>query len=298
MTKSLDGYRLPVRDEKMKKSIVTCVVALTALVAVLGCSREPPEPPMIPLLAHQIEAEATLNKGFYLAGEDIVIELSFKNVTSQIFQMEPFPPKVLVTPTKQYGIKIRKFPEGTGTKVLNPAEVANYTLTWDQRDNQGKQVPFGYYRLALGSIHVMGQPYLLELKRPVQLLILPAEGVMEKTVEVNESRTVEGVTITLERVEMSALETKAYAFVVPPGYSPTQVPRPDIEAEGEHSVDGGAMVGAGEPKIRFLENGVELVWDMLAPVPKSGKELTFTVLEFMFEDERWKGPWEFRVSLQ
>ena len=53
-----------------------------------------------------------------------------------------------------------------------------------------------------------------------------------------------------------------------------------------YSVDGSVMLGAGEPEIWLLENGVELNWEMLALVSKGAKELTFVVPHSLVQKKR------------
>ena len=51
------------------------------------------------------------------------------------------------------------------------------------------------------------------------MLVLPPEGVMEKTIEVNQSQTVNGIEVTLQRIELTSTGMTVYAFNTPPGYS-------------------------------------------------------------------------------
>ncbi len=133
---------------------------------------------------------------------------------------------------------------------------------------------------------------------------MPGEGAMEKTIEVNESQTVNGVTMTLERVELSTSGMKVYVFTTPPGYSELERPTPEgpplppppmmMHVTAEYSVDGGALKQAGSSAIRFLENGIEHIWDWLDPVPKNATELTFRITKL----GDMEGPWEFSIPLE
>jgi hypothetical protein len=123
---------------------------------------------------------------------------------------------------------------------------------------------------------------------------------MEKTIEVNQSLTVNNITIMLERVELTATGMKVYAFNAPPGYSlPSGQPGPSpslwVHAEAEYSIDGDAMKQTFPSAIRFLENGVLHTWgEYLDPMPSNAKELTFIITKM----GDWEGPWEFKVPLQ
>ena len=131
-----------------------------------------------------------------------------------------------------------------------------------------------------------------------RFLIQYLQGAMEKTIEMNESQTVDGITVTLERVELTSARMAVYVFNAPLGYSfpsgqPLPAPSMMFHAEAEYSVDGGAFKKAGSSGIRPLENGMLHIWDNLDPVPVDGKELTFRITKL----GDWEGPWEFRIPL-
>ena len=128
-----------------------------------------------------------------------------------------------------------------------------------------------------------------------KVLIQYPQGAMEKTIEVNRPQTVNGVTITLERVELSREETKFYAFtttrLTEEGINPLLAKLIPILAQ--YAVDGSTK-DAGYAAERILDRGTELIWDDLDPVPSDAKELTFVVTKF----GDWESPWEFEIPLQ
>lgn len=287
-----------------RTAAATLVIMMLAAGALWGTGLLSPSPAPITApptagLNVFIEADVTPDKDTYLPGEEIVVEFSFKNVASELFPIDPFPPGVEIVRPSPYDEIVRSFPAGTATKSLAPGEVASYTIAWDQRDDQEQQVSYGYYSLKLGCIRLRDDAMSLDLSESRRLVILPPEGVMEKVIQVNQSQTVSGVTFTLERVELSALKARFYAFNVPPDYSPPQdlnapPPRLTIHANAEYSLDGGSIKEAGSSEIRFLENGMVHTWDLLAPVPKGTRELTVTITNLADQ----QGPWEFVISLQ
>ncbi len=217
--------------------------------------------------------------------------------------MSSYPPKINVElPNLQPPDSIiRSFDAGAQETLLQPGETVTYVWTWDQHDENGQQVAPGWYGIEVtvlsrkpsetssGSVRVLA----------TRGLVLPPEGVMEKTIDVNKSQTVGGITITLERVELLATGMKIYAFNTPPDYSLPQgpmLPPPKfmIHADAEYSIDGGDVKQAGPSGIRFLDNGTRHTWDNLDPVPKTANELTFRITKL----GDWVGPWEFRVPLQ
>jgi len=260
-----------------------------------------------------MEVEASTGKGSYLPGEDMAVELSLKNVSSEPIQMDPYPPDVRIMRPRTLWDEVRLFPAGTGTRSLDPGEAAMYAVTWDQRDGQGQQVAYGLYKLVVGPIHLGDVSLTRDFWDSLQLLILPAEGTMEKSIELNESRTVNGITIILQRLELTTLSAAFYAFNVPPDYTMPQVPfvpgsdpklsqgrdpappwMMELHARAEYCLDGGLMKDAGLSGIGFVEDGMRHSWIMLDPVPKGTRELTFSITEL----GDWDGPWEFQVLLE
>lgn len=268
------------------------------------------------------EVDVRTDKASYAPGEDIVIEISLKNVSLEAFQMDPFPADLrIVRPIRRtYEDSVRQFPAGTETRSLGPGEAVTYEVTWDQRDDQEQQVPYGYYDLELGHVSLGELSWKLNLEEHPRLLILPAEGSMEKTIEINESQAVGDITITLERVELTAVSAGFFAFNVPPGYTspkdsglapiaiPPGYPSPEdrdvyphpepwmgkLHADAEYCHDGGPMKDAGSSGINFLENGMTHSWAELNPVPRGTKELTFVITRL----GDWEGPWTFQVPLE
>jgi hypothetical protein len=256
-----------------------------------------PTPSPAPGPTRYIEAGASMNKDTYLTGEDVVIEFSFRNVTSEPFQIDPFPPLIQIS----HHIEVlRSFTPGEVIKALAPDEVVTYILTWNQTDEQGQQVPYGNYYIKLGDIKLGDRTMSLSLSGTRQFLILPVEGVIEKTIEMNESRTIDGIPITLKYLELTATGMEVYAFNTPPDYYLSERPQPPppefmkLHAEAEYSLDGGPVIEAGPSGIRFLEDGMRHSWTHLDPVPKGTKEITFVITKL----GSWEGPWEFKIPLE
>ncbi len=228
-------------------------------------------------------------------GETAEINLSFTNEASETRTISPFPPEIRIIELPNLRPPdrvVRAFPVGNDELKLQPSESVSHSVNWDQKDDSGKQVSPGWYSVEVTLATSRGSA--------ARVLVLPPEGVMEKTIEVNQSRTVNGITITLERVELTATGIKAYAFNIPPDYNLPQgpmLPPPMfmIHADAEYSIDGGAVKQTFPSGIRFFDNGVRHTWDeYLDPVPKNAKELTFRITKL----GDWEGPWEFKIPLQ
>jgi hypothetical protein len=81
----------------------------------------------------------------YQIGELITTEFVFKNAGTDTFQIEAFPPEIVLSLSAEDGVVIRRFPEGIESVYFDPGEVSSFTITWDQRDESGEQVPPGWY---------------------------------------------------------------------------------------------------------------------------------------------------------
>lgn len=106
---------------------------------------------------------------------------------------------------------------------------------------------------------------------------------MEKTIEVNESRTVKDITVTLERIELTSREMKIYAFVTQPDYPPTVQSSPFWNADSEYSIDDGPAVNLPHPGMNYMINGTRFLWGgttpkgTLDPVPSDAHELILKI---------------------
>ncbi len=245
-------------------------------------------------------------------GNKVEIKLSFINRASEPRLMSSFPPeiKIVALPNLQPpDVVVRSFPAGTRERLLQPEEKITYELTWDQHNSSGQQVAPGWYGAEVKVLYYRNPSAPVNGATTIQgmvtrVLVPPPQGVMEKTVQVNQSQTVNGITITMQHVDLTATGMKVYAFNTPPGYSlPTGQPGPApsmwLHAEAEYSFDGGAIKQAFPSGINFKENGVLHSWtEYLDPAPKDAKELTFRIIRlFGPPGQDFEGPWEFKILL-
>lgn len=234
----------------------------------------------------------------YLLGEEVEIELKFKNVSSEPITITPFHPKVQITRSRPYEV-VRSLPAGSREINLQPGETVVCTIHWNQQDDDGQQVTPGWYYVDVRDVAITKATApttsQVSFASTTKVLVQYPQGALGKTIEVNESQTVSGVTITLERAELSWDGAKFYAF------TPIKLAGEDVHLSllkmipilAQCTVDGSTK-DAGPAAERLLDQGTELIWDNLDPVPSDAKELTFTITEF----GDWQGPWEFHIPLQ
>ena len=275
---------------------------------------EPPLPQRVGpygLFPFALELEIAPAKTIHTPEEEIKIAFKFKNMASQPIAVTPFPPTIGVTPLVVDDQKdwkeqvIRSFPAGSGELNLQPGETADYTLVWNQKDDDGQQVAPGYYRV---NAQIDAQIAEAERRRQggmlgrTEVLIQYPQGALEKAIEVNQSQIAGEITITLERVELSSEGARFYAFTTPPGFDLPQghtLPPPKwmIHAWAQYTVNG-ITRDAGFCGTGFQDDGMRLSWGIgpgwLDPVPSDARELIFTITKF----GDWKGPWEFHIPLR
>ena len=253
-----------------------------------------------PIMPLRVTAET--DQESYLPGEEITIELSFTNTSSEATTISPILPEMEIISSARQEV-VRSFAQSDGQEKLDAGGTLTKTLVWNQKDNAGEQVPPGHYQLHIGEIHIEGAEPGATGTSPgsiLEIVIRSLQGTaLERTVEVNETVSSNGVRITLMRVEFSATGTKVYALASLDDSSSQMPALPTnplmvAEAFAQYKMDDGETkqaVGTGkEPK----EGGVELVWDNLDPFPSDSQVLTLTIVNL---DEQL-GPWEFEIPLQ
>lgn len=161
-----------------KYNIVGLIAFLLFItLACLQCSRDSyPLPP--PAFSLPVEIKHTTDKDWHQQGEMVGITFLWRNVTHQPVVLKPFPPQIEVwsPPAIKRGTLLWTLVAGVGEHILQPADVVSYTLTWDQRDNNGHMVRPGEYIVYVES-QAKGQfgvvPYLYQV--PIFIGVKPPQ---------------------------------------------------------------------------------------------------------------------------
>ncbi len=270
---------------------ITPVPAPTPTPTPAPAPRPAPPPPF--------EVSVVPEEAHYLPGEPVAVELSITNVSSEVITMSPYPPEIQVTPGLDYHHVLFSQPGGTQSLEIKPDETVSVNFNWDQKDSLGEQVLPGWYNIRSGEITVRQGGSRITFTPGTRVLIQYPQGNMEKSFDLNQSQTMNGITITLQRIELTSTGMTVYAFNTPSGYSfpsgqPLPAPSMMFHAEAEYSVDGLVIKKAGSSGIRPLENGMLHIWDNLDPVSSDAKELTFRITKL----GDYQGPWEFEIPLK
>jgi hypothetical protein len=308
----LDGLRRLLTNKTWQVAAVTAAVVVIAAVAAIwqfgGVSQAPPPAPTPtpvptptprPAPPPPFERSVVPEEAHYLPGESVEVKLSLTNIASDTITMSPYPPEIRVTPWLDRDRVLSSRAGGTQPLDIEPGDTIALEFTWDQKNAEGEQAPPGWYAVTFKDISVTQGDRRTTFNPTAKVLIQYPQGAMEKSLDLNQSQTVNDITITLERVELTATGMKFYAFNTPPGYSlplgqPGPAPSFWIHAEAEYSIDGGSVSKAGSSGIRFLDNGTRHTWNNLDPVPSDAKELTIRITQL----GDWEGYWDFRVPLE
>lgn len=270
-----------------------------------------------------VELKGIPEKASYEVGDLVLIECTFTNIFTGPIVVRAFSEPVEINSMALRGSKaVRSLDNKMYEIKLGPGETKRCELTWDQKDDIGKQVAPGWYWVEVGyetwqdtsppsgRYGIRGMVSEIMIKFPYDP--------MEKVIEVKQSVTITGlnlewrgeilsteITMTLERVELTWEGAKFSLLASSPHYLLGNPEDPwarmrepwDKRCNVQYCVDG-VVKGVYHGSIGFPEEGVRFKWgfghDKIAPVPRDAKELTFTVISWGY----WEGPWEFHVSLE
>ncbi len=132
----------------------------------------PPSTASVPVQNNYLAAEASTDKPSYRLGETVKIHMVWQNVTSMNLTINEFPP-IESLMEKASGQPVYTFAAGKNSLTLAPGQNADYTLTWDQLDNNGRHVSPGNYYLELEEMYYQGRSVPIKLTSPVNFIIEP-----------------------------------------------------------------------------------------------------------------------------
>jgi hypothetical protein len=260
-----------------------------------------PTPETMPTLESWLPFEINVSTApTHLPGERIMLGIGIVNLSSGTIIIDPFPPAIQIRSVERDKV-VYSSPAGTRTCDISSDHPFIPTKdTWDQKDNNGEPVAPGWYEISYEYVIIeknTGKRYMANPTARFQ--IAHPDSAMNKDLEVNQSVTAEGITVTLKRIELNAVKVAAYTFTTPPGYSlPEEHPPHEFESlminsAAEYNVDGGTIkhVRAGGGKADAA--GITLTWDEIDPIPVNAREFTFTITQLGDREGRW----EFKIQL-
>jgi hypothetical protein len=261
------------------------------------------KPPLPSPQKHMLEVVAVPDKPAYLPGETVRITLSITNVTGESLTLDNFPYTVEVS---HVGWVVKTFFLGDGPDHLTPGETRTYSFEWDQTDYEGNPVNPAVYWIALLEIWITqdssgiqhGEGYL-----PDNIIINYPQGAMQKTINVNQSLTIDDITLTLTRVELTDTGISVYMekIPVPPltgGMPPGDFNHGRADFQIRYRFDDGRTFKTDIDGWLVSQDYVAYTCTYLYPAPSDARTLFFTIESMsLFEDGTY-GPFEFEVPLQ
>jgi hypothetical protein len=267
---------------------------------------------------YQVQLNLVPDKTVYMPGETITMQVTLKNDSGGT-AVNPIvvssPSIVIIAPGGVPGNEkvVKTVGIGDETKTLSVGEQITFTLTWDQKDDNGKQVIPGWYSYS-GNFNetINGQTLGSSVTNRAFLIQYP-QGAMQKTIDVNQSQTITGfsfidtsagkqqtanLVVTLEQVQLTE---KGLIFSV-------LVNSPDNPLEGyngwggiggqaQYEIDGVTNNQIWYPNVVLSDEGIKLTWGSndagLEPIPNGSKQLTLIITQI----GNWQGHMEFQVPL-
>jgi hypothetical protein len=246
-------------------------------------------------------------------GESGSVNISIGNLVNRPLTVQPFPPGVRVT--DHCGSVVRTIPYGTGDGIIPPGENLVYQIPLDMTDNQNAPLAPGRYRIELfWEEEIPHTPYPPGPPAPIPTrtgdVIIPEwdvgtivirypEAAREGIIGVNQTVTVAGLPVILERLECSeeyCMVTFLYPIAsgtLPPGIPAGSLPPPPPDTgPGLFSIDGGTEC----PFLTIPVTQTGGLWEVngnLPPISQNVRDLTIIIPELAGDE----GPWVFRVEV-
>jgi hypothetical protein len=115
-----------------------------------------------------IEVTASTSKSTYVVDEKIIVVFSFKNTGREALTLTSYPPEIIIASTS---LRPYKTIVGGESRTLASGETAECTITWNQLDNEGLQVPSGDYIINILDIELAGGEGIVSLANSPRITI-------------------------------------------------------------------------------------------------------------------------------
>lgn len=238
----------------------------------------------------------------YMLGELVRYGQFYSNPSSRPVTIDPYPPAGWVKSLDR-DVIVFSSEGGERTREVDAGYRSgpSFGHWWqDEEVDAGQEITPGMYEITqvyvvrdnvTGKVHTVTHSFQFEL-------VAPASARTGDQM-VDQSVTAEGMTVTLEHMEMDALGVTVYTFTTPPGYElPEHGPPYEYELFGAHSraeysIDvspGVELKGSGG---KFTAEGITLAWDGIEPIPVDAREFSFTVTRLGDVEGRWEFMVEF-----
>lgn len=257
-----------------------------------------PAPQPMPGKPPSFNFKAKPMKSFFMPGEEVEIAIVFENTGSEPITIAPYPPEIRLIKHHDSEIVYTSKPSGKELKLM-PREKSTYTLRWKSSTSIS---PGFYYVEVITRVHEPNNSWSLKAN-VCKILIQHPQGAMEKTIKINQTQTVDNVTIVLEKVELTSTGGNVYIFAKLPTLPetsspliplPEPTPPPPPESyRAVYKVDNSDEKPAFSAGLRWVNGDLRITWQ-IEPIPADAKKMTFIISEL----GKWKGPWIFHIDLE
>ena len=146
-------------------ALAVCVIALVVVWRAGGFSGPPVVTNPYPTVA--VAAQATLNQYSYSPGEVVKIDFTFVNKSKETVTFS-LPPALRIETLN--ADTIRSFNAGQVIVTLTPDTSTDFVMTWDQKDDNGIQIPNGEYQIVIPNV-ALGKAGFLSLSQSPTIII-------------------------------------------------------------------------------------------------------------------------------
>jgi len=263
--------------------------------------------PSGPAPIHPLEMNDSTSKPWYSPGEIVEIKLSWRNIAHETITVYPIPLTIKIRHPHDDSI-IWSYEGGSDERNLEPGEILSQVLTWDQRDNNGRVIEPGYYHVDVEYSAKRESGMVHHGYQPLKILIQSPQGAIEQTFIIEQAQTLDdGSELIFKEIVLSSSGAIVYVNMIPADYTP---PKSDEErvfwgpvtSPAHYKLDGGLLKSAENADSSFYDS-IELEWDLVDPVSKGTKSLTFVIdsieyFDSLGKEHEWQGPFEFQIPLK
>jgi flagellar hook assembly protein FlgD len=112
-------------------------------------------------------------KDSYLPDEEITFLVSVENNSGEPIQLEQFPPDIQIERSTSNAV-VNVIHSNGAEKIVPPGQTVSITISWDQTDDQGNPVEYGYYRIKPEDIHYNAKQNT-EIFSPIEIQIVSSD---------------------------------------------------------------------------------------------------------------------------
>jgi hypothetical protein len=242
-------------------------------------------------------------------GENISIEVVFRNKGDNPITIDNFPTAFLIKNPADISDPsriARRYLRGHETVIIEPGDTIIYNFEWNLKDNNGFQVSPGIYTVEIIDVmYYNGETESIKRgdmgEKIAEITVQPAGEILESTIFVNESKTDEGITITLESINAKSnyteLDFSAYAAnpdyvsVMPDGREWTYK-LSDENMHGYYRIDNGEMKYLWNVELTDRKDSQYSYKYLIEPISRDAGNLSVIIESF----GPVPGSWEYEIG--